>query len=182
MGPCPPRKAGDMMPGMDMGATAPGRTVWGFDAWALIIAMWWIMMVAMTLRFAAQPAVIVHLAPLLTDRGMTPVQAGGTVGLLSLVSIPSRVAAGWLGDRFPKRYVMLWLMALDVLALFVLLLATEIWHLYVFVVLFGSGYGAGILNWAMLGEYYGRARFATLRGVMGLFYTWGGVLGPVFAG
>lgn len=142
----------------------------------------WIMMVGMTLRFFAQPAVIVHLAPLLTDRGMSPVEAGGVIGLLSLVSIPGRIAAGWLGDRFPKRYVMVALMGLDVLALFVLVVATEVWHLYLFVLLFGSGYGAGILNWALLGEYYGRAWFASLRGTMGLFYTWGGVLGPVFAG
>ena len=47
LAPFPHQQARDMMPGMDMGATAPGRTAWGFDTWALIIAMWWIMMIAM---------------------------------------------------------------------------------------------------------------------------------------
>ena len=36
-----------MMPGMNMSATAPGRTAWEFHTLALIIAMWWIMMIAM---------------------------------------------------------------------------------------------------------------------------------------
>src|SRR5438552_12297127 len=35
------------MPSMDMGGTAPLRAAWGFATWALIIAMWWIMMIAM---------------------------------------------------------------------------------------------------------------------------------------
>jgi predicted metal-binding membrane protein len=47
LAPFPHQQAHDTMPGMDMGATAPGRTAWGFDTWALIIAMWWIMMIAM---------------------------------------------------------------------------------------------------------------------------------------
>ena len=47
LAPPPHQQAPDMMPGMDMGATVPGRTAWGFDTWALITAMWWIMMIAM---------------------------------------------------------------------------------------------------------------------------------------
>ena len=43
---------------MDMGgATAPGRAVWGFATWALMIAMWWIMMIAMMIPSAA-PAIL----------------------------------------------------------------------------------------------------------------------------
>jgi predicted metal-binding membrane protein len=41
------------MPGMDMGATAQQRTPWGFGTWALIITMWWIMMIAMMTPSAA---------------------------------------------------------------------------------------------------------------------------------
>ena len=44
------------MPGMssmDMDAMAPGRATWGFATWALMIAMWWIMMIAMMTPSAA---------------------------------------------------------------------------------------------------------------------------------
>lgn len=47
------------MPGMDMGATAPGPTAWGFAAWALMIAMWWIMMIAMMTPSAA-PTILLY--------------------------------------------------------------------------------------------------------------------------
>jgi predicted metal-binding membrane protein len=47
------------MPGMDMGAMAPGRTTWGFATWALMIAMWWIMMIAMMTPSAA-PTILLY--------------------------------------------------------------------------------------------------------------------------
>ena len=35
---------------------------------------------------------------------------------------------------------------------------------------------------APIGDFYGRKHFATIRGTMSFFYTWGSVLGPVIAG
>jgi predicted metal-binding membrane protein len=58
----PHQQAHDMMSGMagmDMGATAPGRTVWGFATWALMIAMWWIMMIAM-MTPSATPTILLY--------------------------------------------------------------------------------------------------------------------------
>ena len=36
--------------------------------------------------------------------------------------------------------------------------------------------------WATIGDFFGRKYFATIRGTMSFFYTWGSVLGPVVAG
>ena len=49
------------MPGMDMGAMAmaPGQTTWGLATWALMIAMWWIMMIAM-MAPSATPAILLY--------------------------------------------------------------------------------------------------------------------------
>jgi predicted metal-binding membrane protein len=58
----PHQQAHDMMPGMpgmDMGVTTPGWTAWGFATWALMIAMWWIMMVAMMTPSAA-PTILLY--------------------------------------------------------------------------------------------------------------------------
>src|SRR5437773_7192828 len=60
LAPFPPQQAHDTMPdmpGMNMSATIPQRTSWGFATWALIIAMWWIMMIAMMTPSAA-PAIL----------------------------------------------------------------------------------------------------------------------------
>ena len=63
-----------------------------------------------------------------------------------------------------------------------MLSADTIFEKNLFIVLWAAAYGAGILNWAIVGDYFGRARFATLRGVMGLFYSGGAVVGPVYSG
>jgi predicted metal-binding membrane protein len=58
----PHQQAHDMMPGMlgmDMGATATGWAAWGFATWALMIAMWWIMMIAMMTPSAA-PTILLY--------------------------------------------------------------------------------------------------------------------------
>jgi predicted metal-binding membrane protein len=47
------------MPGMDMGAKAPWWMAWGFATWALMIAMWWIMMIAMMTPSAA-PTILLY--------------------------------------------------------------------------------------------------------------------------
>jgi predicted metal-binding membrane protein len=49
----PHQHARDVMPGMDMGAA------WGFATWALIIAMWWIMMIAM-MTPSATPTILLY--------------------------------------------------------------------------------------------------------------------------
>ena len=55
----PHQQPHNMMPGMDMGAMASGRAAWGFATWALIIAMWWIMMIAMMTPSAA-PTILLY--------------------------------------------------------------------------------------------------------------------------
>ena len=55
-------------------------------------------------------------------------------------------------------------------------------ELWLFIVLWALAYGAGILNWAIVGDYFGRARFATLRGMMGMIFSIGAIVGPVILG
>jgi MFS family permease len=38
------------------------------------------------------------------------------------------------------------------------------------------------VNWSMVGEYFGRASFAKIRGSMIFIQAWGAVVGPVIAG
>ena len=47
------------MPGMDMGASSAAGASWGGVQWALMIAMWWIMMIAMMTPSAA-PAILIY--------------------------------------------------------------------------------------------------------------------------
>ena len=145
------------------------------------IAMWQLI-AAITLRFTAHTAIMVNLAPILEDRGMTPIAAAGAIGILVFLSIPGRIAVGWLGDRFAKRKVIASLLIVQAFSMLILIQANSIWQLYIFIAVWAAAYGAGILNWAIVGDYFGRANFATLRGLMGLVFSGGAVLGPLYAG
>jgi len=55
----PHQQAQDLMPGMPGMQMDAGRSVWGFTTWALMIGMWWIMMIAMMTPSAA-PAILLY--------------------------------------------------------------------------------------------------------------------------
>ena len=142
----------------------------------------WILIAGITLRFTSHTAIMVHLSPIMEAQGMSTTKAGAAIGLLVLLSIPGRIIVGAIGDKYAKHKVVSLLLILQVLAIVVLLGADTLFELYLFIVLWAAAYGAGILNWAIVGDYFGRARFATLRGLMGLVYSGGAVVGPVYAG
>ena len=142
----------------------------------------WILLAGITLRFTAHSAVMVHLSPILEAQGMSTSFAAFAIGIMVALSIPGRIVVGFLGDRFQKNRIVAWLMTLQVLAMIILYGADTRLELWLFIVLWALAYGAGILNWAIVGDYFGRARFATLRGMMGMIFSIGAIVGPVILG
>lgn len=81
------------MPATDMGAASPGRAAWGFADWALIIAMWWVMMIA-TMTPGAAPAILicasVHRHALASVREMCFSNASGAIRPSTISQRPPR--------------------------------------------------------------------------------------------
>ena len=142
----------------------------------------WIMAVAFILRLFVVGGIWVHMVPLLIWKGFDEQAAAGAISLLLVFSIPSRFGFGWLGDIYPKRYLITLCCFIETAALIIALTATSLWQVYLFVIVFALGYGVGPLNIAIVGEYYGRKNFATIRGTLSLIYSVGIVTGPIFAG
>jgi MFS family permease len=93
---------------------------------------------------------------------------------------------GYLGDRWSKSLILGVNLVLESLAAFCLLFGqwsgSGITLVLLFVIFEGIGDGAGIMVWAALGEYYGRDRFATLRGYITFAFSWALIASPVYAG
>jgi predicted MFS family arabinose efflux permease len=51
------------------------------------------------------PALIVHFVPILSDDGITPIEAAEIAALVGVFSIIGRLSAGFLLDRFPAAWV-----------------------------------------------------------------------------
>lgn len=150
---------------------------------ALGTATFWLLFISWGARSMAMTSVVLHLVPYLTDIGISPVQAAIAMGLMVLLSIPGRLAFGWLGDKFDKRFLLMATLAISAIGVFIMAHIKSIVHLYIFLVVYGFGYGGAIpVYYAIRGEYFGRKAFATIQGIMQTLLIIPTVVGPVFAG
>ena len=150
---------------------------------ALKTKAFWIYSGSMVLRSCILSSIVVHQIPHLTDIGI-PYQTAATVlGMMVLMSIPSRLIFGWLGDRFSKKWLVFILCLLQGLGVYIFIHANTTIMLYLFIIIYGSGYGGMIpLTVAIRGDLFGRKHFATIGGMVMLLTMFGTVTAPVLAG
>ncbi len=150
---------------------------------ALKTSTFWILLLGAGARSIGMSAVVLHQVAYLTDIGISEVAAAVALGMMVAISIPGRLFFGWLGDRIDKRWVMMMTYLLQAVGVLVLAHVRTIEQVYIFLVIFGIGYGGAIPTFiAMRGEYFGRKAFATIQGIMRLFLMVPTVVGPIFAG
>ena len=91
--------------------------------------------------------------------------AGAFVTVLSLSTIIFNPSVGWLGDKLSKQKLSACCMFSGALAILTLVNHSgHLWQLAVFAVLMSFTESANPLAWAIMGDYFGRRSFATLRG------------------
>ena len=155
---------------------------------ALRTQAYWLLLLGAGLRQTATLGILISLFPILVeDKGMSAQMAANLIGVMSFINFVSRLAMGYLGDRISKKAILA--LSLMVEGFGYLLLWQGDWQTAVgislvlgFVLCEGMMDGAGVIVWAALGEYYGRSRFATLRGYITFAYAWALVASPVYAG
>ncbi len=87
------------------------------------------------------------------------------VGLLSLSSLIMNPIVGWLGDNMSKQRLSAVAMLGGTLSLVVVLNQSgTLWQACLFVVLIAVSETANPLAWAIMGDFFGRRSYATLRG------------------
>jgi MFS family permease len=145
-------------------------------------AFWWLA-VAFFLSQLATAAIAVHLVPYLIDHGYDPGFAALTTGLIGVMALPGRLIFTPLGDRWPRPHVTASLFLFQTVALLVLLLVQSMSGVYIFVILFGMGFGAMTpARAALVADLYGPVHFGQINGVLALFITGSRALAPVGAG
>jgi MFS family permease len=150
---------------------------------ALKTRAFWLLSIAFSLRLMVTGAVPVHIMPFLLDNGFPREIAATALGSIALVSIPGRLLYGWLGDRFPKRYVIAGLLVLLAGSLILLGSIKGVWQLFLFLIIYAPAYGGcAALMQAIRGEYFGRIAFGTIMGFMAMIIMVGTIIGPLFAG
>ena len=109
--------------------------------------------------------IMVHLGPMLTDRGYSLQTVGWVVSAFTAIGIASTLIGGYIGDRVPIRFAVFGFGILQSAAVFVLLFAHSMPMIFLFAVLMGAGEGRGSLTTAIRGVYFGRRAFASIMGM-----------------
>jgi MFS family permease len=150
---------------------------------ALTSSPFWFLALAFFFQGLAHATVTVHTVPALTDAGIAPERAAISIGLLTLVSIVGRLAFGYLGDIFNKRYLFMVSYSMMGCGMLVLMNAKTMGLVWLFLFLFGVGFGGNIpLMPAIRAEYFGRKALGKIQGFMNPVMMIAGATGPILAG
>ena len=133
---------------------------------ALKTRSFWLLVLANGVRAMVEMGIWVQIVPILVWKGLSEPAAASMVGLILLLWVPTSLGAGSLGDRWPKQRSIAVLVIIGTLGLGSLLLPGSRWYAFLFIGLFAVSLGALPLIPALTGDFFGRRRFATLRGLL----------------
>ncbi len=183
---------GDPTEGDDTGPKAnlpgsesqPSRTAEGYTlGQALKSGTFWILAVAFGLALMGHAVVTVHTVPALTDAGISREGAAWAFGFVIFVSIAGRLSFGCLGDIWDKRLLFAVAYGMQAAGIAVLAHARDLPMVYLFVVLFGVGFGGTVpLMPAIRRDYFGLLAFAKIQGFMAPVTMLFSATGPIVAG
>lgn len=128
-------------------------------------------------------AIQVHLAPHVTDMGISASSAATILAAVGGASIVGRAVLGSIGDRIGNRRAYLLGYCLIAAALLWLIASRELWNFYLFAVIFGLAYGnCDTQQSPLVAALFGLTSHGLIFGVVAFGYAMGAALGPFIAG
>ena len=163
------------------GATSelPGVSV----ATALKSRDFWLLSIAFFLGVLAINGTIVHIVPLLTDRGIALQLATTALSVAGIAIIVGRIVCGWCLDRFWGPYVAICFFVLPMAGIALLISGLPYPVLLIGAALCGAGIGAEIDQMAFfIGRYFGLKAYGKIYGFMFMLFNIGTGIGPALSG
>ena len=136
---------------------------------AIRTKVFWILVMAMSLVGGFSILINSHRMTYLLEQGFDRKITANFSELTSLMGLAGILLFGFLGDKFPKRYLLAIAVAIQSLSIIILMTAGSIPQLYLYMFISGFGSGTVPLILAIRADYFGRRSFATITVVMGLF-------------
>src|ERR1700735_679952 len=143
---------GAVLPGVSMKEAARDRR-------------FWYLLISFFLAVVAINGSLVHIVPMLTDRGMPLSDAVTIISSSGFALIVGRLLAGWIIDRIFAPYVAVFFLVCPLVGLLILALEPGAVSPLVGVLLLGLGIGGetDLLSY-MVSRYFGLAKFGTIYG------------------
>ena len=140
---------------------------------------------AITFGGTTQNVWIVHQVPHLQNVGFSAVHAGFAVAIYGALQIPGRFFFGFVADYFGRKrtYIACFLAQGFGLLIFANVTSDRAWMLPIFYVFYVFGHGIYVvLFMTLIADYFGSARFSTIRGLAMMSQMPFGVAFPIIAG
>ncbi len=135
-------------------------------------AMWgshlfWFLIAAFFLASVGVNGIIIHVVPMLTDRGMPPAAAVAILSTSGIAGILSRILCGYLMDKFHAPYVGIAFFLLPIIGIALFASGWESPAPLIGMIGIGAGLGAEIdLMSFLIGRYFGLRAFGALHGMI----------------
>ncbi|MFC1935614.1 MFS transporter [Chloroflexota bacterium] len=140
---------------------------------ALRTPSFWLLSTSNGLRNGILAGVIIHLVPIMTWKGLEETTAGLMVGVLSFGRILFGLLGGVMGDLWSKQRVIGLSMVVGTFGLLLILVLPQmtIWQMVLVLLLLSASEGVGPMSWILIGDFFGRRSFGTLRGFMAMIQS-----------
>jgi len=126
---------------------------------------------------------VVHMVIYVTGQGFSSTRAVGIMAFLGGAGIAGRIMMGIFADRIGNNQAMRLSAGLMMLALFWLLVAKDLWMLFLFSVVFGFGHGGiATMESPIVASVFGMRSHGVILGLVFFCDTVGGAIGPFLAG
>jgi MFS family permease len=124
-----------------------------------------------------------HIVPYVTDLGISATIAAVIMAAIGGATIIGEVGLGSTGDKIGYKRAFLIGAILMALALFVLMLARELWAFYLLAILSGLAFGNSATQESPIAAWlFGLKSHGQILGFFAFSYTVGGAVGPVITG
>jgi len=143
----------------------------------------WLFTTAIFLRYVGMGITQVHQMPHMLTRGVDPVIATAALSLSLIINIPSRIAVGWMGDAYSKKWLLNLLAITGGLALlaFAMIGPTLSELVWVYAILWGIALAMLPLQAAWVADTYGRMHYGSINATSNSFALSGRVVGALGA-
>ncbi len=165
---------------------ATAASIYDDDDWttkeAIRSRAFWVLATGTVLRMSVHGAIFVHFVPILVWKGENQQVAANLIGLLALCSVPVILLFGWLSDRFSRQKMLMVSYMSSAASLYLLTIVDGTWPIFGAMLLFAGSEAGSSLNWALVGDLFGRRRFASIRGMLAPIYNSALLVTPVAVG
>ena len=150
---------------------------------AVCTRQFWLLSLLSFLALFLMNIVVVHIVIHATGLGIPATAAAGILSVAAGVSIPGRIIVGGIADKIGNLRTLVACYILGSVAFLVLMVAGELWLLYLFAVIFGLGWWASSAIMAPItAELFGLKSMGTVFACINFATAVGGAIGPVLVG